>query len=115
MQRAEGIDDAVNLYHVARRQASNSPSNATVTAGSAGTAVQTGRPDSVANGDVKSKSGARQSPVAVSSSRMLRLVRFPISTGIVPLNWLSKSHRVLRLVRFPISTGIVPLNWLSLT
>ena len=75
-------------------------------------AAHTERPDCVANGDAKSKSGARQSPVVVSIRNRLRLVRFPISTGIVPLNWLPPSVRLLRLVRFPISTGIVPLNWL---
>ena len=41
-----------------------------------------------------------------------RLIRLPSSSGIVPVNWLSKRDRDSRLARLPPS-GIVPVNWLS--
>ena len=44
---------------------------------------------------------------------MVRLVRLPSSTGIVPVNSLSHKDNSCRLVRLPSSGGISPVNWLS--
>ena len=77
-----------------------------------GSVVQTERPDNIANGDAKSKSGARHSPVVVSTLRCCRLVSSPRAAGTWPVNWLSWSSKAAREVRFPSSAGIRPVNWL---
>ncbi|KAF2943728.1 hypothetical protein DAI22_02g086101 [Oryza sativa Japonica Group] len=54
------------------------------------------------------ESGIRPERLFFAKLRTSKFVRFPMVCGMLPLNILSSIYRIVRLLRLPISAGIVP-------